>query len=610
LQISAGVPCDPAAAPPTMHRSLLADALGTAASLATPARRRTAARQASGVSPRRWLSPQRLLIACLVAVVAAAALVVYLERRAAALQRIRTDMVVRQVCERTAAALATRTRELFGAGVLGTIEAIGHREIEQYHLARVDEVLAAGVRQHRYIDRFFFWHDRMPDRYDGQVLFYRPAAERGRHDIATGPGRGGFFAEPGRGTALRQVGERLGARAQSFAVEHVTLDGVAYQAVFHFMWANPQRTAAFSVIGYLVDLDGLRAGRFAEIAAVDLEPLLNPGAELPRLQLRVEDGDGRRITGARNSDSELPSASERFDLLFFPARELSNYLAPLPAVASWRLVVRPEAPLPDGSPSGLWLLGAVVGLLVIAVVCAVGVNREAIRLAQLQSDFVLNVSHQLRTPLAMLSGAAETLGLERLRSPEKIKHYADIVQAQTGRLSAMVDQILQVHTADHVAAAVTWQRVDLGALVARAAADVQLLADRRDVAVSVAQPADVVLVDGDPAALEHVVLNLLENAVKYGPEAGNTVRVEVRRAGRRAVVTVADRGAGIARADLPHIFEKFYRGRVDGPTRRGFGLGLAIVRTTIDAHGGSIAVSSERGRGSVFTVSLPLARQQ
>ena len=97
------------------------------------------------------------------------------------------------------------------------------------------------------------------------------------------------------------------------------------------------------------------------------------------------------------------------------------------------------------------------------------------------------------------------------------------------------------------------------------------------------------LVDGDPVALEHVILNLLENAVKYGPDAGNEVRVGVRTAGRQAVVTVADRGAGIARADLPHIFEKFYRGRVDGPTRRGFGLGLAIVRAAIDAHGGTVS---------------------
>ena len=363
-----------------------------------------------------------------------------------------------------------------------------------------------------------------------------------------------------------------------------------------------------AIIGFLVDLDDLRAGRFAQLAARGLEPLLNPGAELPRLALRVEDAAGRRITGAGSDAASLPSASERFDLLFFPSRELGNYLAPLPAVASWRLMVRPEAPLPDGSPSGLWLLGAVVGLLLIAVVCAVGVNREAIRLSQLQSDFVLNVSHQLRTPLAMLSGAAETLGLERLRSPEKIKHYADIVQAQTGRLSALVDQILHVHTADHAAAAGRPGSASISARWWRAPRPTCSCSPIAATSPSRWTAGGAVLVDGDPVALEHVVLNLLENAVKYGAEAGNAVRVEVRAAGRRAVVTVADRGAGIARADLPHIFEKFYRGRVDGPTRRGFGLGLAIVRAAIDAHGGSVAVASEPGRGSVFTVSLPLAR--
>ena len=595
-----------------MPRTSLADVMGSPVPLDTETRRRTRARARSALAAarRRWLSPQRLLIACLVAVVAAAVLVVYLERRAAALQRARTDMVLRQVCERTAAALATRTRELFGAAVLGTIESIGHREIEQYNLARVDRALAAGTRQHAYVDRFFFWHERMAPRFGQQLLFYRPPGEAGVRDVPVGAAGGGFYATPGRGAELWRLGERLRTPGEAFAVAEVVLDGVPHQAVFHYMWANPQRTAAFAIIGFLVDLDDLRTQRFGRLAATDLEPLLNLGADLPRLALRVEDAGGRRITGPDRDASSLPSASERVDLLFFPSRELGNYLAPLPPVASWRLIVRPEAPLADGSSSGLWLLGAVVGLLLIAVVCAVGVNREAVRLSQLQSDFVLNVSHQLRTPLAMLSGAAETLVLERLRSPEKVKHYADIVQAQTGRLSALVDQILHTHTADHPATTLPWQRLDLGALVARAAADVQLLADRREVAIAIDRQSGAVLVDGDPVALEHVILNLLENAVKYGRDAGNEVRVDVRAAGQQAVVTVADRGAGIARADLPHIFEKFYRGRVDGPTRRGFGLGLAIVRAAIDAHGGTVRVSSEPGRGSVFTVSLPLAPQQ
>ena len=594
-----------------MQRTSLSDVIGSPVPLDAVARRRTRARARTALAAarRRWLSPQRLLIACLVAVVAAAALVVYLERRAAALQRVRTDMVLRQVCERTAAALATRTRELFGAAVLGTIESIGHREIERYNLARVDRALAAGARQHAYVDRFFFWHERLAPRVGQQLLFYRPPGEAGAMDVPGGAG-GGFYKDPAAGAALWRLGERLRGPAEAFAVADIVLDGVPHQAVFHYMWANPERTAAFAIIGFVVDLDDLRTRRFDRIAAASLEPLLDLGADLPRLALRVEDAGGRRITGADRGAMSLPSASERVDLLFFPSRELGNYLAPLPAVASWRLIVRPEAPLPDGSPSGLWLLGAVVGLLLIAVVCAVGVNREAVRLSALQSDFVLNVSHQLRTPLAMLSGAAETLGLERLRSPEKIKHYADIVQAQTGRLSALVDQILHTHTADHPATTLPWQRLDLGALVARAAADVQLLADRRGVAIAVDPPAGAVVVEGDPIALEHVILNLLENAVKYGPDTGNAVRVAVRAAGRQAVVTVADRGAGIARADLPHIFEKFYRGRVDGPTRRGFGLGLAIVRAAIDAHGGTVRVSSEPGRGSVFTVSLPLAPQR
>jgi signal transduction histidine kinase len=560
----------------------------------------------------RWLSPQRLLLACLVAVVAAAGLVVYLERRSAALQRARTDLVVRQVCERTASALATRTRELLGGAVLSTIESIGHREIEQYHLARVDRILGAGVRQHAYVDRFFFWHERMRGRFDAELLFYRPPGEAGAIDVPVeaqaGAAAGGFYADPGRGAPLWTLGTRLATKGEAFAVDEVRLDGVTYQAIYHFLWANPQRSKVFGVIGFLVDLDDLQARGFARLTAAGLDPLLNPGVDLPRLALRVEDAAGRLVTGRAPDVRGLPAATERFDLLFFPSRELGNYLAPLPAVASWRLVVQPEAPFPDGSLSSLWLLGAVVGLLLIAVVCAVGVNREAGRLARLQSDFVLNVSHQLRTPLAMLSGAAETLGLERLRSPEKIAHYAGIVQAQTHRLSALVDQILHVHATDHAATTLRWQPVDLPALVGRAAADVQLLAERRAVAIVVAPAAGPVVVEGDPVALEHVVLNLLENAVKYGPDAGHAVRVGVRAERGRAVLMVADRGAGIARTDLPHIFEKFYRGRIDGPPRRGFGLGLAIVRAVVDAHGGAVAVTSEQGHGSVFTVTLPLAR--
>ena len=124
-------------------------------------------------------------------------------------------------------------------------------------------------------------------------------------------------------------------------------------------------------------------------------------------------------------------------------------------------------------------------LLLVAVVCAVSVNRQAIRLSELQSDFVANVSHQLRTPLAMLSGAAETLGLERVRSPAKVKEYADIVQAQTRRLSVLVDQILHFHRAEFAGREPVRQKVDLCTLTHRAAEQFEELSNASGVTMRV-----------------------------------------------------------------------------------------------------------------------------
>src|SRR4051812_2849854 len=186
-----------------MQRTSLSDVMGSPVPLDAAARRRTraGARTALAAARRRWLSPQRLLIACLVAVVAAAALVVYLERRAAALQRGRTDMVLRQGCERAPAPPAPPPPAPVGAAGAGRIESIGHREIERYTLARVARALAAGTRQHAYVDRFFFWHERLAPRVGQQLLFYRPPGEAGAMDVPAGAG-GGFYKDPAAGMAL------------------------------------------------------------------------------------------------------------------------------------------------------------------------------------------------------------------------------------------------------------------------------------------------------------------------------------------------------------------------------------------------------------------------
>jgi signal transduction histidine kinase len=362
------------------------------------------------------------------------------------------------------------------------------------------------------------------------------------------------------------------------------------------------------VIGFIVNLDDIRrGGRFTQLVTKGLEPLLNPRPDFVRLALRVEDETGKRVFGPPPA-ATTAAGWESFDLLFFPRKELDNYVVQIPPVPRWRLTVTPTGEMPAATGAGFWLLAVIVILLLlVAVVCAISVNRQAIRLSELQSDFVANVSHQLRTPLAMLSGAAETLGLERVRSPEKVKEYADIVQAQTRRLSVLVDQILHFHRAEFAGREQIRQRVDLCTLTHRAAEQFQELANASGVTMRVECDAPGLVVQGDPVALEFAVVNLLENAVKYSRGTTNEVTVSVSASRGYGVITVRDRGIGIAHADLPHIFDKFYRGRGESQSRRGFGLGLAIVRSTVMIHGGRIAVASEPGRGSEFRVSLPLS---
>ena len=542
------------------------------------------------------------------AVMAAAALAVTLERQSALEQQQRMRLMVRHACERMAGTLAGRLRTQFGAAVFDSIESIHHQELKAYNLVRVDRFLDAGMRQHPYVTRFFLWHEQLPARFARLVLFYRPPAEPGPREISIVEGDqplGAFFSDPAKGEQIWRICRSLVQAGRSFGVEERTVAGVRYQLVFHLLWDGARRDRIFGVIGLMVDLDEFRRTRFATMMD-GLQPMLHSDDDVVPLGVHLTDERGQVVYGTPSPVRE-PVGSDSVEVLFFPSDRLDVYAANVPAVARWQLTVMPISAVPTGGRSGQVLLAAVVLLLLIAVVCAMSVNRQAIRLSQLQSDFVANVSHQLRTPLAMLSGAAETLRLERVRSPEKVKQYADIVQAQTRRLSVLVDDILHFHRAELGDPGRVRQPVDLGAAVARVVDQHRDAATRASVTICVEGDMAGPVVRGDPIALECVIANLVENAVKYGRGVADHVTVSVSSSKGYGVFSVRDCGVGISRAELPHIFDKFYRGRTESQSRPGFGLGLAIVRSTVSGHGGRIAVQSEPGRGSEFTVWLPLA---
>jgi heavy metal sensor kinase len=219
-----------------------------------------------------------------------------------------------------------------------------------------------------------------------------------------------------------------------------------------------------------------------------------------------------------------------------------------------------------------------------------------------QARFTADASHELRTPLAILRGSAE-LALARPRSAAEYQETVAACLRAAERMTRLVEGLLTLARADAGKLDLQQEAVDLRAVVEEQVDLVAPLARGKGVSLTAnLAPAKV---RGDPLRLGQVVTNLLTNAVQYN-RAGGAVAVRLRVAGAAVTLSVADTGCGIPAEDRPHVFERFYR--VDKARSRasgGHGLGLAICRSVVEAHGGSIGFETEPGQGSTFWVHLP-----
>jgi two-component system, OmpR family, phosphate regulon sensor histidine kinase PhoR len=227
------------------------------------------------------------------------------------------------------------------------------------------------------------------------------------------------------------------------------------------------------------------------------------------------------------------------------------------------------------------------------------------RAARLRRDFVANISHELKTPLAVIRGAAETLADHAGEGREPTQRFAGRILEQSLRLQELLEDLLTLARLESPEASARRQPVDLPAVVARAVEATRPLAEARGLQLRV-ELAAVPPIEGDGSALERLAVNLLDNAVKYN-RPGGWVEVALAQRDGAVVLEVADGGAGIAEDDLARVFERFYRvdkgrGRREG----GSGLGLAIVKHVAENHGGRVEVESAVGTGSRFRVRLPL----
>ena len=227
-------------------------------------------------------------------------------------------------------------------------------------------------------------------------------------------------------------------------------------------------------------------------------------------------------------------------------------------------------------------------------------NARLTELDELKSRFVSDVSHELRTPITALSLNVDLLEHGK---PEKREHYMQVIRQQVQREAQLIEDILNLSRLELGADKVQFAPVALNALIAQIVAVHQPAVDAKNVTLTFTPNSDLPVVRGEENQLAQVITNLIGNAVNYTLTGGITVSAVPTE--DHVVIEVRDTGLGIASEDVPHLFERFYRG---GRTRniRGTGLGLAIAQEIVDLHGGRLEVESEVEVGSTFRVYLPL----
>ncbi len=227
------------------------------------------------------------------------------------------------------------------------------------------------------------------------------------------------------------------------------------------------------------------------------------------------------------------------------------------------------------------------------------------KLEQIRRDFVANVSHELKTPLAAIKGFAETLRIGGLDDKANRLEFVESIENHADRMSRLVDDLLDLAAIESGKQTLSREPVSLLEVVNEVVDDLKTLASNKKTRVSVEPTGGVPPIRGDKAKLKQVVTNLIDNAIKFNKEGGVvTITLSSNSAGLK--MDVRDNGIGIPSQDIPRIFERFYR--VDKARSRemgGTGLGLAIVKHIVEVHGGSVQVESSVGKGSTFHVHFP-----
>ena len=306
------------------------------------------------------------------------------------------------------------------------------------------------------------------------------------------------------------------------------------------------------------------------------------GAKTYKIEVR---GDGKPRTQVFTSTSDTGSESPWILSVQHSSGSLDGYLAS---------TLRRNLAIGFGL---LFLLAAAVLAIILSA-------QRAKKVAQRQIDFVSSVSHEFRTPLAVIYSAGENLADGVAKENGQVSRYGELIKGEGRKLSGMVEQILDFEGARSGRKKYSFGDASVDEIVNDAIAECRPLIDDKHISLETAVAAALPRINADKKALSQAIQNLIVNSVKYG-NGSAWLRVSADNGGGTVEISVEDRGIGISKTDLRQIFEPFFRSRevVDAQIH-GNGLGLSLVKQTVEAHGGSVSAQSEVGKGSKFTIEL------
>jgi signal transduction histidine kinase len=470
----------------------------------------------------------------------------------------------------------------------------------------LDTVFGEGMAASPFIEELWFWSENAEGYEDNFLVFDRASLHTQPSD-----GNRRFHESPKRHAQIIPHVLRLTPQRRAIVAFPAEVEGRRKYVQMQFYWDGPNRARVVRLLGFMVDAEELRTQYFPAMIEKRLAGVQQP-IGFPPLELYLTDGEGKPVGAGGSQPSSSTFVDERsFPLVFFD-RELLEYAAPYEqSRETWRLRTTygpqtiPEIVSANTRPQ-------LALMIVLALVMAGGVFFVAsaaareVRVAELKSNFVASVSHDLKTPLALIQLFAETLELGRVRNTERAQEYYRIINTEARKLTRLIENILDFSRMEAGLRPYRTAPADIGLVARQVLDDMSSQFNQMQFDVRLAVEPGLPRVNVDEDAVEQAMENLLANAMKYSGES-REIDVHVGRANSHVCVSVKDRGIGISRREQKRIFRKFYRvnsGLGGGP--QGTGLGLAIVDHTMRGHGGFVRVDSEPERGSTFTLHFPI----